>query len=320
MTTLLEVLIEQFKTNTYGKNCEGQRKWLKDNSPKFSTPLADEDLCVALALAHNDMARRANGHTNEVKVASVKWLYDHFTKNSPFGIKSQAKFDTWHDKTCGQYCLHMKAQTFPKKFDITYGRAQKVLNMTFKYLYCTTNYKSEVVKIVEYLHMTLDSYTLRWYKDAIVIPTPGLNAGDISNWSKMNEPYPKHQYIDLTRDEGIQKGIQNRIRDFLSQPSPMYEYTIDTESIGEIDQTDDEESGSSKKKKSKKITVSLAVSKHPFFAEFVIWRGEIIRAKMEALFSGLNGFYKTLADDTCAINANITAELKAKIGAILANL
>ena len=310
MATLLEKLIDQFKTNTYGKNCEGQREWLKDNSSKFSTPLADEDLCVALALAHNDMARRADGHTNEVKVASVQWLYCRFTTNSPFGLKSQAHFDTWHDQTCKQYCSHMnhlnRKKYFPKKFDTTYGRAQKVLNMTFKYLYCTASYQTEVEKIVEYLHMTLDSYTLRWYKDQIVAPIKGLRAGDISNWSKMNESAPKHQYID----------IQNRIRDFL-RIKPKYEYTIDTEIIGESDPTSDDTDSGAKKKNSKTIEVSLAVSKHPFFAEFVIWLGEIIRAKMEALFSGLNGFYKTLADDTWAIDSNVKRELKGKMNAIL---
>lgn len=309
MATLLEELIGQFKKETDARR-NNQEKWLEDND------LSNDDLSVALALAHNDMARRANGHTNEVKVESVRWLCNRFTSNNPFEIESQADFDKWHNDTCTEYCVHMSAQTFPKKFEFTYGRAQKVLNMTFKYLYCTESYQAEVEKIVEYLHMTLDSYTLRWYKDAIVITTPGLKAGDISNWSKMNETSPKHQYIDLIGDEGI----QNRIRKFLSQPSPMYGYTIDTESIGETDQTDDEESGSSKKKNSKTIKVSLAVIKHPFFAEFVIWRGEIIRAKMEALFSGLNGCYKTLADDTWAINADITAELKAKIDAISANL
>lgn len=306
MATLLEKLIDQFKTNTYEKNCKGQREWLKDNSPKFSTPLADEDLCVALALAHNDMARRANGHTNEVKVKSVKWLYDHFTKNSPFGIKSQADFDTWHNDTCTGYCDYMLAQTFPKKFDITYGRAQKVLNMTFKYLYCTASYQAEVEKIVEYLHMTLDSYTLRWYKDAIVITTPGLNAGDISNWSKMNESAPKHQYID----------IQNRIRDFL-RIKPIYEYTIDTEIIGESDPTSDDTDSGAKKKKSKKILVSLSAHEHPFYAEFVIWQGEIIRAKMESLLSGLNGCYKTFPEDKWAIDSDVKRELKGKMNTIL---
>ena len=310
LNKLVTDLIEQFKTNTYGKNCEGQKKWLTDNGFKWGTP-EQEELYVALALAHNDMARRANGHTNEVKVASVQWLYCRFTTNSPFGLKSQAHFDTWHDQTCKQYCSHMnhlnRKKYFPKKFDTTYGRAQKVLNMTFKYLYCTASYQTEVEKIVEYLHMTLDSYTLRWYKDQIVAPIKGLRAGDISNWSKMNESAPKHQYID----------IQNRIRKFLSQPSPMYEYTIDTEIIGESDPTSDDTDSGAKKKKSKKIPVSLSAHEHPFYAEFVIWQGEIIRAKMESLLSGLNGCYKTFPEDKWAIDSDVKHELKGKMNAIL---
>lgn len=310
LNKLVTDLIKQFKTNTYGNNCEGQREWLTANGFKWRTT-KEEELYVALALAHNDMARRADGHTNEVKVASVEWLYDYFTKNSPFGHKNQADFDKWHDDTCKQFCSHMnhlnQKKHFPKKFNTTYGHAQKVLNMTFKYLYCTASYQAEVEKIDQFLHMTLDSYTLRWYKDQIVAPTKALRAGDISNWSKMNEPSPKHQYID----------IQNRIRKFLSQPSPMYEYTIDTEIIGESDPTSDDTDSGAKKKKSKKIPVSLSAHEHPFYAEFVIWQGEIIRAKMESLLSGLNGCYKTFPKDKWAIDSNVKRELKGKMNAIL---
>ena len=289
MATLLEELIDQFKKATSDRR-NSQKKWLEDNG------LPNDDLSVALALAHNDMARRANGHTNKVKVKSVQLLHNRFTSNNPFALKSQADFDKWHNDTC----THMSAQTFPKKFKFTYGRAQKVLNMTFKYLYCTASYQAEVGKIDQFLHMTLDSYTLRWYKDQIVAPIKGLRAGDISNWSKMNESAPKHQYID----------IQNRIRDFLRDPSITALYTAEMEEVGDTVIT--------------ASTIGTSATtinwRKPFYAEFVIWQGEKIREKVKELISGLKKCDKTWSDDEWAVDSALIVNLKKALNDVLKNI
>lgn len=296
---ILDDLIKEFKNEAFnGKKARGlgQKEWIKKHLTDFDE---EDELLLSIALAHNDMARRAQGHTDEVKKESLNWWRKYFDANSPFKISAQGAFDKWHFDACEAYCEHMKKEKFPKKFDITFGRAQKVLNMTFKYLYCTGTYKSDVEKLVSFLHMTLDGYTLRWYKEQIVKLDPSLKVGDVSEWSKMNEKAPKHKYIDLQGDEGI----QNRIRKFLSSKN-IYEYIINTEEI-----LDDEEG---EKKNKKELIFSQGVSPYPFLAEFIIWKGEIIRAKMETLFKGLNGCRKSWSKDSWAID-DVKKEIKKKL-------
>ncbi len=78
------------------------------------------------------MSRRAKGHTDAVKKASVEWFKARFDTHAPWNLENQADFDNWHATTCNAYREYMNKQGFT--FDMTYGRAQKVRNMLFKYL------------------------------------------------------------------------------------------------------------------------------------------------------------------------------------------
>lgn len=164
--------------------------------------LSDPDLLSSIASAHTDMARRAEGHTPQIKEESIKFWLDYFKNNSPFGISNQNDFDKWHREACEAYCDHMNSK-FPS-FNMTIGRAQKVLNMIFKYLYCTDAYKADVEKIAKFLHMTLDRKILDWYhKDVSKICK-------ITAWSKID-------YYDCYLT------VQKRIREYLKN-NPLYDY------------------------------------------------------------------------------------------------
>lgn len=287
---------------------------LNDLSKRFSkntTGFASgKELEKSIEKAHTDMARRANGHRPEIQVESISRLKDRFITASPFSISNCVDFDAWHTETCNQYCSYMNSWLRSKGFSfyMTYGRAQKVLNMIFKYLYCTTAYKAKVESIAPFLHMTLDGYTLSWYRD-VVVDSINKNSSvkikkcDISDWSKMNEK-DKRQYIDIQKD----------IRAYLNSIAD-YQYYINTEII-----STDESLEEQTKVSNKTITVTIPFDptrKSPFYAEFIVWEGEIVRAKMENLFKGLNGIYKSIADDKWAINIDIETELKSKMSAIL---
>ena len=258
----------------------------------------------AIKKAHADMSRRAKGHTDDIRNESVRFLCGYFRTHSPFAIADQGDFDEWHRKACERYCAQMNAFITRNGFSfvITYGRAQKVLNMTFKYLFCTTAYRKNVEKIAAFLHMTLDGYTLNWYKE-MVIPyfnrLPGtvtkLKKGSVSDWSKMNEP-GMYQYKD----------IQEGIREYLSSASD-YQYSILTNIVDE-----EFDNGTP----SSKILVSVPFDparKTPFYAEFIVWAGEIVRAKMNGLLKGLNATYENWADDEWAVNAKLKTDLKRKL-------
>lgn len=66
---------------------------------------------------------------------------------------------------------------------ITIGQKQKVINMTFKYLYCCNETRNEYKGYFKYCHMPLDSFTINWYN----------NTGDTGDdkitekWSNIND-------------------------------------------------------------------------------------------------------------------------------------
>ena len=116
---------------------------------------------VAVELAYDDAKRTMTGigaHKDERKEAQgeiVEKLHSYFALSTAPDCN---KFDELHKEMC---------ELWHKRFeDIdnlgTYGKAQKIVNMAFKYLYCCedANTKEEYFK---YCHVALDSYTLEWF-------------------------------------------------------------------------------------------------------------------------------------------------------------
>lgn len=173
------------------------------NLSNFSPNQKDAALKEAIGLAHADMSRHAKGHIPAIKDESVNWLFDYFkaSNTNPFSVSN---FDAWHEKACNDYCLHMNQNT---GFKMTVGRAQKVINMTFKYLYCTAAYRGNVENIVDKLHMALDKYTLKWYKDNLV---KYGQKGAVPEWSKIDD------YQDY-------KNIKKAIFDYFPKKPPAYQ-------------------------------------------------------------------------------------------------
>ena len=154
----------------------------------------------AIEMAYADMSRRQEGHTPAMKAVCVKWLLEEvFTESLQI-----TDFNAWHKETCEALIVKMNSVT--PGFG-TVGKAQKVINMAFKYLSCIT---SQHDSILEQCHMTLDGYTLDWYKTDVL-----SGKGDNIQWSKI-ERYA--DYMD----------IQDNIRKYLEQ-SPDYSIQIGTE-------------------------------------------------------------------------------------------
>ena len=68
--------------------------------------------------------------------------------------EKQKNFDMMHHELCEKMI-----KAFSKEIMITYGQAQKIINMAFKYLYC---FQSIDRKYFKNCHMPLDSFTLEW--------------------------------------------------------------------------------------------------------------------------------------------------------------
>jgi len=92
-------------------------------------------------------------------------LYDFFSDNE----KNEEEFEKWHKKVCneflGKYNSFLNEKGINKLNNVEnqeFGKAQKVVNMTLKYISCYKNVKDGYFK---YCHMPLDVYTLEWFRN-----------------------------------------------------------------------------------------------------------------------------------------------------------
>ncbi len=141
----------------------------------------------AIELAYADMSRRAQGHTSDMKSDCVEWLLSEVF-NEPLKLDSEDAFNKWHEDICEE--LKKRHGGFGR-----IGRSQKVINMAFKYL---SYVEDEDMDFLKYCHMTLDSYTLNWYKRICSNPPKNIE------WSKIDN-YKEYRAIQ----DSIRKHLEN---------------------------------------------------------------------------------------------------------------
>lgn len=118
-------------------------------------------------------------------------------------------------------------------YRVTYGQAQKVINMAFKYLYCLDT-KKEYKDIFDKCHVPLDSFTLAWYKRNILKKTDAKDYQIKSedSWSKLSkEKYTHIQELIKTR---VGEGLKIKINGnelYLPQTPLEFEFIIWQEEI-----------------------------------------------------------------------------------------
>lgn len=119
--------------------------------------------------------------------------------------------------------------------------------MFFKYWYASNVSREEINHIIEYLHMTLDNYTLNWYKKYVRnIYEINYSTQNLDSWSKINniDDYFK-----------VQENIRNYLRDNQFYQTDILDLSIKY-----------------------KLDTNI-----PFLSEFCIWEGENINVVIGAL-------------------------------------
>lgn len=99
----------------------------------------------------------------------VDLFVDYFNCHT---YKSEADFDEWHHISADMFLTVL--QKYYNKAH--YGKAQKIINMMFKHLYCMNFGEESAWQVLDegyfqYCHMPLDSFTLDWLyrKDGIAV-------------------------------------------------------------------------------------------------------------------------------------------------------
>ena len=135
------------------------------------TEISDEKNIIYMAVewGYGDAARNMHGIKNyeKTKKDALKEIAQGFKKY--FGESApedQTDFDDKHRAICDIWINKFK-DVNPEL--ACYGKAQKIVNMAFKYLYCcedASNYPKDgknYFNYFKYCHVPLDSYTLKWF-------------------------------------------------------------------------------------------------------------------------------------------------------------
>lgn len=139
------------------------------NQKDFSIGDEENYETVVCGKAYADFSPRTISGTckeniKEVLINLANKIYDYI-----HGKKrdTQDDFDQWHGKICDKFVDEYNNKS-GSETKINYGKAQKIVNMTLKYVYCFKD--TEELKLKDkfkYCHMALDTYTLDWFSDKV---------------------------------------------------------------------------------------------------------------------------------------------------------
>ena len=168
----------------------------------------------------------------------AKEIFDYIHSDNP-------DFEFWHKNTCLEFC---------KKINlcygsIPYGKAQKIVNMSFKYLFCLNDSQKYATKFRE-CHMALDQYTLEWFIRFVLTKEQHKHISVTkireTSWSKLLCGSCEEEYSYLW--------FQSEIKKYLKSEKSMY-ISEEGEHLGSL------------------------------LAEFYIWPEMQLHIAMEALYS-----------------------------------
>lgn len=98
----------------------------------------------------------------EQKQIVIKWLKDEIDSYLSGNITSQAEFDNWHKLLCQELTNRINNEVLFGYKTIHMGKAQKIINMTFKLL-SSLDDTDDYEKKFELCHIPLDDNILNWY-------------------------------------------------------------------------------------------------------------------------------------------------------------
>ena len=118
-------------------------------------------------------------------------------------ITSEKEFDKWHEQLCKKIIDEYKKL----KIQLSYGQAQKWVNMTIKYLYILEVEGYTFDSVFENLHIPIDNYVFDAVEKELGIKRP------VDAWSKLDKKeYLKYQ--EDIRGELRKKNISPLIWEF----------------------------------------------------------------------------------------------------------
>ena len=192
--------VDEFKKGNFNKQYRNKENHI----------FVEKDLEYAIRKAYSDMMPRTLKKKNKGnKTASInqeqkkKVLNELAVRVKEYIDDPTQNFDKWHKQTCEQFCDSFYQCALGDKYEgLHFGKGQKIVNMTFKYLYCfDDNNKDSFV----FCHMPLDKYTLDWFFEKVC---PEEKCHRIA-WSNLD--------YGTVQTKGSYCWIQTKIKEYLEK-------------------------------------------------------------------------------------------------------
>ena len=126
-----------------------------------------------------------------IKEKVAKIIYNYFNEE-PNTLYNIISFDKWHDDICQLFISEYNKISSGITLPISYGKAQKLINMTFKYLTCYADFRKYEGLFI-YAHMPIDSNILKQFKKYTSISGITLDKYNGKRWSYLD----RCDYLEL---------------------------------------------------------------------------------------------------------------------------
>ena len=134
-------------------------------------------------------------HLETVLLSFAEKVWKYFNEE-PNVTNNQANFDLFHEALCDEFVTIF---AIDGRYEHTYGNAQKLVNMLFKYLTCFSDYTT-FADLFSYCHVPIDGKILGKFARIYYVPctTGTINSGKYRGvcWTNMQ----KEDYIALLND------------------------------------------------------------------------------------------------------------------------
>lgn len=166
--------------------------------------------------------RIIRGHNSKYNSTTVrnKFIDDKFIKSVDTLIESQVDYDEWHEKLCESIICFYQQYGYN---DMTFGKAQKWINMSMKYIMLyTINYQQSLKRYESVFHVPIDRYIAPCIAELVGFLPNDNGKGRLENLDKTfnAQNYTWSNIIDYGAYLECQKGI----REELNEPPIKWEF------------------------------------------------------------------------------------------------
>ena len=197
---------------------DGAKKSIDESGIKESLRRALNDFTPRTEEIKKKITRDEMLEKLEKKECGFLTEFVKYFKETP--AKNQDEFDKWHHEMCKKFlgCFNDNFK------DLQYGKAQKIVNMTFKNIYCLRDAESKE-DYFKYCHMPLDSLTLEWFYRKVKPANrkKKYTRAEIPAWSKLC--YESEESASKLSYKSIQKDIREHFESRNKKSNDEYKWT-----------------------------------------------------------------------------------------------